>query len=402
MAGTPKDIQPTKIHQGYGDLWVIATPPVDATPRLVLASDGTPDSVTHGACIHLGATNDCRFSAKPTIHNLELDQLDAPFDIYLGELAAQLEATFAQVEMTKLSRALGVGAYGTGSGYKQVTFGGLVVVPTFCLAAISPTKENVLRHVVTVLFKTAAAGGFQVIFGRGVPSLYKCNFIALADLDRTAGKQMFNVYRTLIDCAGGSPSAKSFSLTETQQGPGDLWVLPDPPSNSEVRVTLDTATLTPDPSVHAGSIHLGATVGPITLTVKPTISLGKIDQADGPVYVYVEKIEASLETELSQLGVDKLQYALGVGAYDSAAGFEQLTGGGVDQPVPFCVAGIAKKRSISTKAIIGCLYRVMPTDGVEFTLSRKSPATYKVKFTALSDATRTAGQQMGVIHEMIA
>ena len=402
MPGTAKDIQPTKIHQGYGDLWVIGTPPVDATPRLVLASDGTPDSATHGTCVHLGAINDCRFSAKPTIHNLELDQLDAPFDIYLGELAAQLEATFAQVEMTKLSRALGVGAYGAGSGYKQVTFGGLVVVPTFCLAAISPTKEAALKHVIVVLFKAAAAGGFQVIFGRGQASLYKCNFIALADIGRTAGKQMFNVYRTLTDCAGGTPTAKSFVLTETQQGPGDLWVLPDPPSNSEIRVTLDAATLTPDAAVHAGSIHLGATVGPITLTVKPTISLGKIDQADGPVYVYVEKIEASLEAELSQLGVDKLQYALGVGDYDSGAGFEQVSGGGVDQPIPFCVAGIAKKRSDATKAIVGCLYRVMPTDGVEFTLSRKSPATYKVKFTALSDATRTAGQQMGVIHEMIA
>jgi hypothetical protein len=304
--------------------------------------------------------------------------------------------------MAKLQRALGVGTYGSGSGYKQVTFGGTVVVPTFCLAAISPTKENALRHVISVLFKAAAAGGFQVIFGRGAASVYKCNFVALSDIARTAGKQMFNVYRTLTDCSGGTPTAKSFVLAEVQQGPGDLWYLPTPPTNSAERVTLDATTLTPNSTTHPGSVHLGATQGPITLSVKPTISLGKIDQADGAVFAYVEKIEASLECELSQLGVDKLQYALGVGSYSADSGYEQVTGGGVNQPVPFCVCGIAPKRSDATKAFVGCLYSVMPTDGVEFTLSRKSPAAYKCKFTALSDAARTAGKQMGIVHEMVA
>lgn len=401
MAGTAKDINASEIHQGPGDLWVIGTAPVDATPRLTLASDGTPDSVTHGTCVHLGAMQGCLTRIKPEVNMIDLDQLDAPFDLYLGDLTAELEATFAQTEMAKLQRALGVGTYATGSGYKQVTFGGTLVVPTFCLAAISAKRTAAAKHIVSVLFSAAAAGGFQVIFGRGAPSLYQCNFIGLADLDRTAGKRVGNLYETTTDAAGGTPTAKSFSLTEFHQGPGDLWILPDPPSNSEERVTLDAATLTPDAAAHAGSIHLGATQGPITLSVTPKISPIKIDQADAPIGLYVESIEASIEAELSQAAADKLAYALGVGSYSTAAGYKQLTYGGAANPTPFCVAGIAPKRSDATKAFVACLYRVMSVEGVEITMARKSPMTYKVKFSALSDPTRTAGKQMGIVHEMV-
>jgi len=405
VAGTAKDIQVTEVHQGPGDLWVIGTPPVDATPRLVLAGDGTPDSVTHGTCIHLGALTEATTRVKPAVHMLELDQLDAPFDIYLGEVNAELEASFAQVEMSKLARALGVGNYGSGSGYKQVTFGGTLVVPTFCLAAVSALKDAALKHIVSVLFKAAAAGGFQVVFGRGQASLYKCNFVGLSDLTRTAGKQLGNVYRTYADCAGGTPTAKDFVLTEVQQGPGDLWYLPDPPTNSEERVTLDATTLTPDAAVHVGSVHLGGTLGPITLTVKPTIGLGRVDQIDGPLYLFVEKIEASLEAEMTQIGVKKLAQCLGVGSYSENASpptsWTQMTFGGVANPTSFCVAGVAPKRSDATKAFVGCLYRVMPTEGVEFQMSRRKAGTYKVKFTAISDTARTAGKQMGIVHEMV-
>ncbi len=402
MAGTAKDIQVTQVQQGPGDLWVIGTAPVDATPRLTLAGDGTPDATTHGTCVHMGALQDCVTTIKPQVNMISLDQLDAPFDLYLGDLAAEISATFAQTEMSKLQRALGVGTYSTAAGYKQVTFGGTLVVPTFCLAAISPTRTAALKHIASVMFSAAAAGGFQVIFGRGEPSLYKAKFIGLADLARSVGKRIGNVYQTLTDAAGGTPTAKSFSLTEFHQGPGDLWILPDPPSDAEERVTLDATTLTPDATAHAGSIHLGATAGPITLTVTPKISMIKIDQADSPVGIFVESIEASLEAELSQVGVDKLQYGLGVGSYSAEAGYKQLTYGGSANPTPFCVAGIAPKRSDATKAIVGCLYRVMSTEGVEIKMSRKSAMTYKVKFTALSDPTRTAGKQMGIVHEMIA
>ena len=405
MAGTAKDINVTEIHQGPGDLWVIGTPPVDATPRLVLASDGTPDSATHGTCVHLGALSEATTRVKPAVQMLELDQLDAPFDVYLGEISAELEASFAQLEMAKLARALGVGNYSTASGYKQVTFGGTTTVPTFCLAAISPQKENALRHLVSVLFKCAAAGGFSVSFGRGAASVYKCNFVGLSDTARTVGKQLVNIYRTLTDCTGGTPTAKDFTVAEVQQGPGDLWILPDPPSNSEVRVVLDAATLTPDATTHAGSIHLGATEGPIVLSVKPTIAFGRVDQCDGPLYTYVEKIEATLEAELSQAAAAKLAYALGVGSYLGDAIpptlWAQVSAGGTNQPAPFAVCAIAQKRSASTKAFVGCLYRVMPTSGIEFQMSRKKRSSYKVVFTGIADLTRTAGQRIGVVHETV-
>jgi hypothetical protein len=301
MAGTSKDIQATEIHQGPGDLWVIGTAPLDATPRLTLASDGTPDAVTHGTCVHLGALQDCVTRVKPAINTIGLDTLDCPFDIYLGDLTAEFEATFAQTEMQKLQRALGVGTYGSGSGYKQVTFGGTLVVPTYCMAAIAPKRLNAAQHNVAVLFSAAPAGGFQVIFGRSSPSLYKGKWIALADMTRTAGKRVGNIYETTTDASGGTPTAKDVTLTEFHQGTGDLWILPDPPSNAEERVTLDATTLTPDSTAHSGAINLGATTGPITITVTPKIANMPIDQADAPIGVYVESIEATIECELTQV-----------------------------------------------------------------------------------------------------
>jgi hypothetical protein len=90
-----------------------------------------------------------------------------------------------------------------------------------------------------------------------------------------------------------------------------------------------------------------------------------------------------------------------VGSYSTATGYKQLTFGGAPNPIPFCVAAIAAKRSDPTKAIVACLYRVMPTEGVELKMSRKSPMTYTAKFTALADISRTAGKQIGIVHEMV-
>jgi hypothetical protein len=93
---------------------------------------------------------------------------------------------------------------------------------------------------------------------------------------------------------------------------------------------------------------------------------------------------------------------LGVGSFSTQAGsYEQVTFGGVDQPTPFCIAAIAKKRSDPTKAFAATLYRVMPTEGISIAYSRKKPGHYKFSATGLIDPTRTAGRQMGVIQEMV-
>lgn len=403
MAGTAKDIQATEIHQGPGDLWVITTPPVDAAPRLTLASDGTPDSVTHGACVHLGAIQSAiTTSVKGKIGMIALDQFDAPLDGFVTDLEASIEAEMAQTEAAKLQRALGVGTYATGAGYKHVTFGGTLAVPTVCVAAISPKRTASTKHIVATLFSAAAVGGFDVKFGRAKSSSYKLKFQALSDLTRTAGKQVGIVHETLAAASGGTPIAKDFTVAEIYQGPADLWLIDPAPTDGATRVTIDAATLTPDATAHANAKHLGGTMGEVTMTVTPKIGYIRLDQVDAAVGVFVEALEAKIEAEMSQSEVLKLSRALGIGNYTTSPGaYSQVTFGGVDQPPAICIAAIAKKRSDTTKAAVMCLYKVLSVGGIGITMSRKKQSTYKVSFTGLLDPTRTAGKQIGIFHEMI-
>ncbi len=402
MAGIAKDIKPTEVHQSPADLWVIGTPPADGTPRLTLAADGTPDSVTNGACVHLGALAQAVTRVKPKIAPIALDQFDAPIDGYATELEAALEAEFYQTEMQKLQRALGVATYSAEAGYKQIVFGGTLTVPTMCIAAISAKRENPLRHLVSVLFKAAATGGFQLSLGRSKANSFKCAFQGLADVARGAGKQVGTIYETLADAAAGTPSAKAFSVTEIQQGPAELWLIDPAPTDAAVRVTLDALTLTPDAAAHANAKHLGGTEGPVTLTVSPKVSFIRMDQFDAPVDATVESIEAKLEATMSQASVEKLALALAVGNYTLTAGAHaQATFGGTSQPPALCIAAIAPKRNDPTKAFGACLFRVHSMDGIEIATSRSKAATYKVTFTGMTDVTRTAGKQIGAVWETV-
>jgi hypothetical protein len=128
----------------------------------------------------------------------------------------------------------------------------------------------------------------------------------------------------------------------------------------------------------------------------------KADQFDGPIDAYVGTMAAKIEAEMSQSSMDKLARALGVGNYTLSAGaFAQCTFGGTNQPPAICVAAIGLKRADTTKAVVGCLFRVNAQDGIVWSASRTKQSTYKVMFNGLADTTRTLGKQVGIYHEMI-
>jgi hypothetical protein len=198
MAGTAKDFKVSEIHQGPGDLWVIGTPPDDTEQRLTLAADGTPDAIAHPMSIHLGAiASAITVSIQPKIEPIKLDQYDAAVDVFVSELDAKIEAEMAQSETQKLQRALGVATYSTAAGYKQITFGGTSVVPTFCVAAISPKRTDATKYIVGMLYRVSATGGIQITISRTKTSFYKVAFTGLCDLERAAGRQIGIVYETI-------------------------------------------------------------------------------------------------------------------------------------------------------------------------------------------------------------
>jgi hypothetical protein len=200
MAGTATNYAPVKIHQGEGRLWVIGNPPVDATPRLTLAN-GTPDATEHPGSIHLGALSEgittgltAKLDGKP------VDGFTAPFDYIIVEEEMKMEAVLKQVlDMAILQYALTHGTYGSGSGYKQLTFGGkAALAPSYCFAAISPTPADPSKYAVSLIFKGVPIPNASLAMSLRKQMEAKIEIVAMHDttIARSAGKAMGVLYVT--------------------------------------------------------------------------------------------------------------------------------------------------------------------------------------------------------------
>jgi hypothetical protein len=195
---TAKGYDVSGIHQGPGDLWVIATPPTDSAQRLVLASDGTPDSTTHGTCICFGLTKGgITFSATTKTTSITVDQAEAPVDKYVETVAASIEAELTQQSVDLLQNAMTTGVYATSTGYKQIAFGGISIVPTACIAAITPKRTGSGLFIVSMLYKADIEGLLTSVMARNKQSTHKVKFNGQSDLTRTSGKQIGIHYETI-------------------------------------------------------------------------------------------------------------------------------------------------------------------------------------------------------------
>jgi hypothetical protein len=200
MSGTPtaKNYSVSAINQGPGDLWIIGTPPSDTAQRLTLAPDGSPDSTAHPMSVCLGFTESgINFTMKQKIVDIAVDQMTAPVDAYLESDEAVIEAELSQQSADLLQQSLSTGVYSTASAYKQVTFGGISVVPNFCVAAISPKRIGTLLWVVSLLYRVSSKGGVQITYQRAKKSMHKVQFTGQADITRTAGRNIGVHYETL-------------------------------------------------------------------------------------------------------------------------------------------------------------------------------------------------------------
>jgi len=196
-------------------------------------------------------------------------------------------------------------------------------------------------------------------------------------------------------------STKNYSPAAIIQGPGQAWAIGTAPTDANVRLTL-ASDGTPDATAHPGSVHLGAIATAISTTVKPKMTQIQLDQYDAPFATYVDELAASIEAEMAQMESSLVQRALGVGVYGSGAGYEYVTFGGVLTVPKTCIAVISPTRADATKYIVSVLYNAVSTGGFSVQLGKAKPAFYKAKFEGLSDTTRTAGKQIGVIYQTLA
>jgi hypothetical protein len=200
VAGTAKNYDVTRIHQGPGDLWIIGGGVADsATPQLTIATDGTPDATAHPASVHLGSHESAvTIAVTPKIDEIMIDQADGPVARFIQSLEMSLEVELKQLDPTIIQNCAPMGTFATSAGYKQLTFGGQA--PTaftpVCVAFIAPKRAVASKFVVSVIFSAQGMLGLNTQAGRAKASMYKAQFKGLTDLTRTAGRQMGVVYET--------------------------------------------------------------------------------------------------------------------------------------------------------------------------------------------------------------
>ncbi len=202
-APTDKGYSLSSIRQGPGDLWIIGGGVADsATPQLTLdLPTGTPDTTAHPSSICLGTSvSGITTTVKVKISDIMADQFEAPIDAFMEQTDALMEAEMLQQSVDLLQYAYTTGVYSTVAGppgYKQVTGGGINIVPSFCFAAISPKRTGTNLWDVTILFKAISKGGLEALRQRKKTSSHKLQLAAQSDITRVAGRQIFNHYETL-------------------------------------------------------------------------------------------------------------------------------------------------------------------------------------------------------------
>jgi len=200
---TAKNYDITQIHQGPGDIWMIpqTVAPTDTAQILTLdLATGTPDSTAHAGAVCLGPTSGgITTTIKVKLSDITVDQAEAAVDTYMDTLESTIEAELTEQGISLMQQVLTTGVFSTqvSPGYNRLTYGGISVVPTACIAAISPKRTGTNLWVVSLLFKCASKGGITVMMDRAKKSTHKVQFSGMADLARTAGRQIGVQYETI-------------------------------------------------------------------------------------------------------------------------------------------------------------------------------------------------------------
>jgi hypothetical protein len=202
MPGTATNYDVTRLQQGPGDLWIIGGGVADsATPQLTITG-GTPDATAYPASIHLGSWPEgqaATITTKPKMADIKMDQFDTPVAQYMTENDCSIEVELAQLDPAIIANAAPYGVYSTGSGYRQLTFGGMAsgLLTPICVALIAQKRAAASKYVVAILFNAVGTMGLSTTIGRAKASVYKASFKGLADPTRAAGRQIGVFYETI-------------------------------------------------------------------------------------------------------------------------------------------------------------------------------------------------------------
>jgi hypothetical protein len=191
------------IHQGPGNLWIQVYVPTTGS-RLLIDATGTP---TQGSPIYGGATSaGVTFSPAAKIEMLEADQISAPVDGVMTGETNEMDVTMMESDLAKLRYFVQHGTFATGTDaglpsgdqlYEEIAFGGIIPIPQYSVANISPRRDAVGKFVVSQLYNAVQMEAIKLPYTRKKPTEYGVKFQGLAITTRPVGDQTGKIYRQL-------------------------------------------------------------------------------------------------------------------------------------------------------------------------------------------------------------
>ncbi len=148
----------------------------------------------------------------------------------------------------------------------------------------------------------------------------------------------------------------------------------------------------------ATGTDVGATESDTVFSYELQKQAQEAEQELAPIAVYTIGEGASIEAVLMEHVYTALQMAFdNVGKEDIAAGEAFWFGGGTGPLVPTttCVMLTARQPQAPTKFVVVQLYKCWLSGGMKVPFAKKKGSFYSVKFNALADLTRNAGDRIG-------
>jgi hypothetical protein len=196
-------------------------------------------------------------------------------------------------------------------------------------------------------------------------------------------------------------SATNYDQTRILVNNGALWLDVAVPASGS-RLTLDTATGTPEAVANPNAKHIGLTEAGSTMSLKTQVQAFEADELTTPWKQQLTSEEALIKGTLLQVEDWTILGLITPGGTKSVGtGFEQLTFGGKTVVETKSVAVIGPSAKNAGHWVVFLIYSGFNQAGIEFAFARKDFSKCPYEFVGQSIASRPAGDQAGLFYHTI-
>jgi len=152
-----------------------------------------------------------------------------------------------------------------------------------------------------------------------------------------------------------------------------------------------------------GGVFVGATEGPVKITIENEEYEPDVEQAIGTIATYVIGESIQVEFETLEVTAQNINNALTVSELTEGVGFDAVTGGG-NQCITDQVLTLVTGRACAESTLyIGlCIYSAYPSEGLEMEFTKKENAKIPFTFKGHHLLSRPKGDQLYQIVEQTA